>query len=163
MYKFSAQGFLSPFFANGTKFKIYSEIKQPLEHSNFSQKIPVCSYGHIKLTNSILWKGERYTSCTEADSHGLEWCSTLTDVLDNHLTGYWGNCDSLENELAQVLFMSLIYKTMKFNSLLYIWFIELIPIRILEDSTSICFFWQEKISSRISRNFLIILSEKSRW
>ena len=61
------------------------------------------SYGHMKLINPTLWKGERYTSCTEADSHGLEWCSTLTDVLDNHLTGYWGNCDSLENELAQVL------------------------------------------------------------
>ena len=75
-------------------------------------------------SNCTLWKGERYTSCTEADSHGLEWCSTLTDVLDNHLTGYWGNCDSLENELAQVTFMSLIYKTMKFNLLLYICFFE---------------------------------------
>jgi len=52
----------------------------------------------------FVYKGERYTSCTEADSHGLEWCSTLTDVLDNHLTGYWGNCDSLENELAQNVF-----------------------------------------------------------
>ena len=82
------------------------------------------SYGHMKLINPTLWKGERYTSCTEADSHGLEWCSTLTDVLDNHLTGYWGNCDSLENELAQVLLMSLIYKTTKFNLLLYIWFFE---------------------------------------
>jgi len=52
----------------------------------------------------FVYKGERYTSCTEADSHGLEWCSTLTDVLDNHLTGYWGNCDSLGNELTQNVF-----------------------------------------------------------
>ena len=54
----------------------------------------------------------------------------MTDVLDNHLTGYWGNCDSLENELAQVLFMSLIYKTTKFNLLLSVY---LVFIRILED------------------------------
>ena len=84
-----------------------------LEHSNVSQRIPVFALFYYMAMSNLLFpfyeKGERYTSCTEADSHGLEWCSTLTDVLDNHLTGYWGNCDSLENELAQVLFMSLVY------------------------------------------------------
>ena len=35
----------------------------------------------------FVYKGVQYNSCTEADSPGLEWCSTLTDGSDNHLTG----------------------------------------------------------------------------
>ena len=101
----------------------------------FSQKIPVFAlFYHMKLINP---EGERYTTCTEVDSHGQEWCSTLTDVLDNHLTGYWGNCDYEQNELAQVTFMSLIYKTTQFDLLLRIAmpfiFWNIIPIRILEE------------------------------
>ena len=91
--------FFGSYFGKLMISKIHSEIYWPL----------------TLILLLYVWKGERYTSCTEADSHGLEWCSTLTDVLDNHLTGYWGNCDSLENELAQVMLMSLIYKTTKFN------------------------------------------------
>ena len=40
----------------------------------------------------------------------------MTDILD---IGYWGNCDNEQNELAQVIFMSLIFKTTEVDLLLW--------------------------------------------
>merc|ERR550539_858834 len=36
--------------------------------------------------------GVTYSSCTTAGGFSRPWCSTATDTLANHLTGYWGNC-----------------------------------------------------------------------
>ena len=103
----------------------------------------------MKLINPTLWKGERYTSCTEVDSHGLEWCSTLTDILDNHLTGYWGNCDNEQNELAQVIHIHVI-DLQNYRS----WFVtvesEAIYWRILLNT--ICLYWQENITLKKNNN-----------
>jgi len=49
------------------------------------------------------YNGVTYNECTTTGSN-FEWCSTFTDSTNSHQKGYWGNCDSKENELAQTTF-----------------------------------------------------------
>ena len=67
------------------------------------------------MTLFFLSEGVTYNSCTEADSPGLEWCSTMTGPLGNHISGFWGNCDLLENELAQEIFSNSSHTCSKSN------------------------------------------------
>jgi len=46
------------------------------------------------------YQGATYYNCTTAGS-AAEWCSTKTDATNSHISGYWGNCDSLDAQLAQ--------------------------------------------------------------
>jgi len=49
------------------------------------------------------YNGVTYEDCTTANSN-VKWCSTKTDATNAHMSNYWGNCDSRENELAQETF-----------------------------------------------------------
>jgi len=49
------------------------------------------------------YRGATYTECTTADSD-TPWCSTKTDATNSHISGYWGNCAPIEDELAQETF-----------------------------------------------------------
>ncbi len=42
--------------------------------------------------------GVTYDQCTDID-HSHEWCSTNTDMFNNHIKS-WGNCDAADNELV---------------------------------------------------------------
>ena len=46
------------------------------------------------------YQGSTYTECTTAGS-SEPWCSTKTDSTNSHMSGYWGHCDHMENELVQ--------------------------------------------------------------
>ena len=50
-----------------------------------------------------IYKGEKYWDCAQPDENA-PWCSTKTDESDNHITGHWGFCGPIEEELAQEAF-----------------------------------------------------------
>ena len=52
----------------------------------------------------FIYKDTEYNSCTEVDSPGQAWCSTFTDLHNNHLEDYWGHCEQTDRELAQQTF-----------------------------------------------------------
>jgi len=49
------------------------------------------------------YQGNTYTECTTVQED-QPWCSTWTDSSDQHMSGHWGFCAPLEQELAQSTF-----------------------------------------------------------
>ena len=50
-----------------------------------------------------IYKGRKFWNCAQPDGDA-PWCSTKTDVFDNHVTGNWGYCGPLKDELAHKTF-----------------------------------------------------------
>ena len=49
----------------------------------------------------FVYQGTTYYACTTVDNGGVLWCSTQTDTSNNHVSGQWGNCLAVAEELIE--------------------------------------------------------------
>ena len=52
----------------------------------------------------FIYEGVTYNECTTVDNVLTPWCSTLVTNTGQHVSGHWGNCAPLDQELAHTTF-----------------------------------------------------------